>query len=80
MDIENKVRGFIEEKFCRSSGTSVSNEDSLLESGIVDSGGIFELIGFLEKEFNITISDEDIVPDNFENVGFISKLVQSRTS
>jgi len=80
MDTENKVREFIEGKFCRSSGKSLSNEDSLLESGIVDSAGIFELIGFLEKEFDITVSDEDIVPDNFENVSFISKLVQSRTS
>ncbi len=79
MDIENKVRAYVEEHFLRSSGGgSVSNDDSLLESGILDSAGIFELVVFLEKEFGVTISDEDIIVDNFENITCITKFVQGK--
>lgn len=81
MDIENKVRAYIEENFLRSSGGgSFSNDDSLLESGILDSAGIFELVVFLEKEFAVTISDEDIIVDNFDNVTCITKFIQSKDS
>jgi len=81
VDIENKVRAYIEENFLRSSGGgSFSNDDSLLESGILDSAGIFELVVFLEKEFAVTISDEDIIVDNFDNVTCITKFIQSKDS
>jgi acyl carrier protein len=81
VDIENKVRAYVEENFLRSSGGgSISNDDSLLESGILDSAGIFELVVFLEKEFGVTINDEDIIVDNFENVTCITKFVQSKTA
>jgi acyl carrier protein len=80
VDIENKVRAHVEGHFLRSSGgTSLSNDESLLESGILDSAGIFERVVFLEKEFDVTINDEDIVVDNFENIACITKFVQSKT-
>ena len=79
VEIENKVRKYVEENFMRSSGdSSLSDDKSLLESGIIDSAGIFELVVFLEKEFSVTISDEDIVPDNFENVSCISNMIKSK--
>ena len=62
-----------------SSDSSLSSDKSLLESGILDSAGIFELVVFLEKEFGVTINDEDIIVDNFENVACITKFVQSKT-
>lgn len=79
MDIENKIRAYVEENFLRSSGGgNLSNDESLLESGILDSAGIFELVVFLEKEFGVTINDEDIVVDNFENIACITRFVQSK--
>lgn len=80
-DIENKVRTYIEENIRHSSdGSNLSSDDSLLESGIIDSAAIFELVVFLEKGFGVTISDEDITPDNFENISTIANLVQSKTA
>ncbi len=79
VDIENKLRTYIEENFRHSSdGSSLSNDESLLESGIIDSAGIFELVSFLENEFSVTVGDEDITPDNFENISCLVNLIQSK--
>jgi len=47
------------------------NEESLIESGIVDSTGILELIEFLEKTYRINVLDTETLP---ENLGSISNL------
>ena len=79
MDIDNKLREYIEENFRHSSdGSSLSNDESLLESGIIDSAGIFELVLFLEKEFGVSVGDEDITPDYFENISCLANLIQSK--
>lgn len=81
MDIDNKVQKYISEKFLQSSAKpEITNDDSLLETGILDSAGIFELIVFLEKEFSVAISDEEIIPDNFENITCITNLIESKLS
>ena len=36
--------------------------DDLFEAGIVDSAGLISFIAFIEKEFSITIPDEDLLP------------------
>lgn len=79
MDIGNKVQKYISEKFLQSSDkVEIENDDSLLESGILDSAGIFELMVFLETEFSVAISDEEIIPDNFENISCITNLIESK--
>jgi len=81
VEIKNKIRTYIEENFRHSSdGSSISDHESLLELGIIDSAGIFELVSFLEKEFDVSIADEDIIPDNFENISSLANLIKSKTN
>lgn len=56
----------------------LGNDLPLIEHGIIDSLGIFVLIAFLEKEFEIKIQPEDVVLQNFETVNAISGLVMSK--
>ncbi len=51
------------------------DNDSLLESGLIDSLGIFKLVSLLEKEFAIKISDDELLPDNFETASAIAQFV-----
>jgi acyl carrier protein len=53
------------------------NED-LLEQGIIDSLGLMRLVVFLEKTFAIEVSDEDMIPENFQSLKTITKLVEQR--
>jgi len=79
VDAETAVRGFVERNFLSRKGKkTLSNDESLLDSGLIDSTAIFELVGFLEKEFNIEVQDEDIVPEHFETVNNLVAFIQSR--
>jgi acyl carrier protein len=79
MDVQTTLREFIQQNFlARKGGHDLSNDESLLETGLVDSAGIFELVGFIERTFNVEIDDADIVPENFESVNTLSAYVTSK--
>ena len=57
------------------------DEGSLVESGIIDSTGILELIEFLESHFAIQVSETDTVPENLGSIANLTKfVVRAKTS
>ena len=50
-------------------------EDSLLESELLDSIAIMQIVAFCEQVFEISIPEEELQPDHFENVRAIGQLV-----
>jgi acyl carrier protein len=54
-------------------------EEDLLKSGIIDSMAIIKLVSFIEETFNIRIAEEDLIPENFQNIrsmaGYIEQCV-----
>lgn len=57
-----------------------SPADSLIESGVVDSTGVLELIEFLEEEFGITVEDSETVPENLDTIDrIVAFVVRKRT-
>jgi acyl carrier protein len=78
-DVQARVRSFIEENFLfREDLAGLSDSDSLLESGIMDSTGILELVAFLETEFPIQLADADIVPENLDSIGAIANYLKRK--
>lgn len=71
MNISEQVQGFLKKRFQK----DVSPSDSLLDSGLIDSVGIFELVTFLEERFGVQIPDEEIVPEHFETIENLNALV-----
>ena len=43
---------------------------------VIDSMGIQMLVAFLENEYDITIPDIELIPENFQNINCISGLVE----
>ena len=81
IDVRNAVRTYIEKTFQESTEIAdFSDDDSLLDSGVVDSMGVLELVTFLESEFTIEIDDEEVVPENFESVASIVSFVSGKRS
>jgi len=84
MVIEQQLRHFVNETFLFGQGAEgIGPDDSFMDSGIIDSTGILEVVNFLEQRYDITLADEDLVPanlDSFRNLtGFIQrKLAESR--
>jgi acyl carrier protein len=56
-----------------------SPEESLFESGMLDSFALADFVAALEKEFKIRIPDSDMTPRKFDTVERIQAYVQSRS-
>lgn len=74
-DIRSKVVQFVTTNFYVADPTTISDDASLLDQGIVDSTGVLEVITFLESEFGIKIDDAEMVPDNLDTIGNITAFV-----
>jgi len=57
---------------------SLDPDEDLLEQSIIDSLGLMKLIDFMEKTFGIKILDEQIVPENFQSLNSMVKLVEQQ--
>ncbi len=79
--IETQVRQFVIENFLfGEGGDHLVNEQSFLETGVIDSTGVLELVGFLEERFKISVAESELVPDNLDSVARIVKFVGSKTN
>lgn len=79
VDIEEKVSNYIVRNLMlKHSGTELTLDQPLLESGIMTSFGIVELVTYLEQTFGVAIDDYDVVPENFQTVRSISQMVKAK--
>ncbi len=78
-DIRSAVREFINDNFLFREGLdTVSDSESLLENGLLDSTGVLELVAFLETDLGIEVKDAEIVPENFDSVDNITRYAESK--
>jgi len=71
-----RLREFITDAFLPSSGVdSFEDDDSFMESGIVDSTGILELLEFIEDTFHIQVQDEEVIPDNLDSLAKLAAFI-----
>jgi acyl carrier protein len=60
------------------SWSQIDDDYPLLEKQVLDSFGMLKLISVIEEEFEVTIDDEDVVPDNWRSIRHIAGLVESK--
>jgi acyl carrier protein len=53
-------------------------EESLFDSGFLDSFDLPDMVSALEQEFQIKIPDSDLNPRKFESIARIESYVESR--
>ena len=67
-----KLIEFIRKDLARGKGVGdLSETDDLVEAEVMDSLGIMKLIMFLETNFSIKITDEDLILENFLSINSI---------
>lgn len=78
MDIEARLKSYLDEELAGRVDHTVSVDEPLLDSGLIDSTGIFELIAFIEETFQVQIPDEEVVPENFQTIEALAAFVGSK--
>ncbi len=75
MDTEARIRAFVTENYYVGDAVAFDDDTPLLDTGIVDSTGVLEIVAFLEQEFGLTIPDRDIRPANLDSIARIAAYV-----
>lgn len=79
--IAQVIAGHITREFLKDRpDTVVHGKLALIDEGLIDSLGIFTMVGLMEKEFQIKVEPEDVVIANFETVDAMKRLVVDKLS
>jgi acyl carrier protein len=74
--IAKEVKNFVVANFLfGQDGAGLVEEESFLESGIIDSTGVLELVAFLEQRYGITVADRELLPENLDSIRNVSQFV-----
>ena len=76
--IKSLIRQFVMESAQGKGVKEIGDNDSLTESGVIDSLGIFRLVSFLEENVGVHIGDDEIVHDNFRSIDDIERFVNGK--
>jgi len=75
------VRAFIINNFLFGNDSEmVTDTESFMENGIIDSTGILELIEHVEESYNISVEDEELLPENLDSLMNISSFIISKNN
>ena len=69
------IRQFIVDNFLFGQAGQLSNHDSFLDAGIIDSTGVLELVAFLEERYGVRVADDELVPANLDSIDRISRFI-----
>lgn len=76
--MRDKVRAFVTSNFYVADPAKLQDSESLLDSGIIDSTGVLEVIGFIEDNFGVTVEDHEMLPENLDSIERIASFIQRK--
>ena len=78
---QEELINFINENFIVGRGyttLALKADQSLLDSGIIDSTGVMELVMFIEQQYAVRIKVDELIPENLDCVNNIMRLLKSK--
>lgn len=72
------VRNFIVDNFLFGDGEKLKDNTDFFRSGIIDSTGIIELVGFIESSLDVKVQDEELVVNNFSSLDNIASYLERK--
>lgn len=74
-NIEAMVRAYFKDTLGQDVGSFPASE-SLLEAGVIDSLGVQSLVEFVSERFAVEVSEDDLVPENFDSIDAITSFIR----
>lgn len=79
MELRDQIRNFIVENFLFGDTSRLTSDDqSLLDTGIIDSVGVMELVSYLEGDHELQIQDEDLMPENLDSIANLAAFIRRK--
>ena len=78
MQIEQKIREFIVKNLYYAEDSFIADEASFLETGVIDSMGVMELVAFIQSEFGVEAAQQEIVVENFDSISKLANFVRRK--
>jgi acyl carrier protein len=77
--VETVISDFISRELVRDPALlPLTDETLLIDSGILDSLSLLQLVVFLEERFGIMVGDADLLPENFASLTTVCAYVRAR--
>lgn len=74
--MHDKIREFIFENFLfNADDKQLSNGASFLETGIIDSTGMLELVNWIQETYGFEIEDTELIPENLDSVNLLAIFI-----
>jgi len=74
-----RIRTILAELTFNNDFLSSPADEKLYKTGL-DSVGMIELIYAIETQFRTKISDEDVVPENFDSIRSVTRLLENKNA
>ena len=79
MSFKKQIRNFIYDNFLfADSNNGLQDDQSFMDTGIIDSTGILELISFVEETFEIQLEDEELIPKNLDSIENLNQFIHKK--
>lgn len=78
MDYAKEVRDFVVSNFLFGDADSLKDDTSFLDSGIIDSTGMLEMIMFVENTCGVKIEPGEMVPENLDSINRVVQFVRRK--
>lgn len=76
--MHHEIRNFLSVHRLLDGTNHVADDESLLEAGVIDSAAMVDLIAFLEKQYQIQIDEDDMIPENFDSIDAMARYVETK--
>jgi acyl carrier protein len=78
MGIREQVVSLLHANFPSISQMGLEDDESFLEHGVIDSIGIMELVALLNRDFNINISNDELIPENLDSIASVCAFLHRK--
>ena len=76
MDTQTILIDYITKELSVGRAKQIRPSDNLLETGVLDSLGLMQLVIFIEEKLGVKVPDEDVVIENFSSVDALTGYLE----
>ncbi len=73
------ISHFIRYDLLKDPEIDISRDSALIESGIIDSFGIVQMVSFIEDKYGINMTGEDLVVEHFRSISTLAELIMKKS-